>query len=128
VVLLDGFLTRAIFNLMVEFNADQVYAALAHPARRSIVNRLARRGEARVTEIAASFDVSLNAVSKHLKVLERAGLVTRSVVGRDHWLCLQAAPLAAAESWIGRQRRFWEDSLDQLEAYVLEKKKRSSEP
>jgi DNA-binding transcriptional ArsR family regulator len=112
---------------MVEHTEDQVYAALAHPARREIVTRLARRGEARVTEIASSFDVSLNAVSKHLKVLERAGLVRRSVIGRDHWLKLDAAPLAAAEAWIGRQRRFWEESLDGLEAYVA-KKKRTETP
>jgi DNA-binding transcriptional ArsR family regulator len=110
---------------MVEHNVNLVYAALSHPARREIVTRLARRGQARVTEIASGFDVSLNAVSKHLKALERAGLVRRSVVGREHWLQLEAAPLAAAEGWIGRQRRFWEESLDGLESYVVKKRKQT---
>jgi DNA-binding transcriptional ArsR family regulator len=115
-------LTADIFNHMVE-QVDQVYAALGHPARREIVTRLARRGEARVTEIASAFDVSLNAVSKHVKVLERAGLVRRRVDGREHWLHLEVAALARAESWIARQRQFWEQSLDGLEAYVMKKRR-----
>jgi DNA-binding transcriptional ArsR family regulator len=122
----DTPLTVDIFNHMVEQLVDQVYAALAHPARREIVTRLAKRGEARVTEIASSFDVSLNAVSKHVKVLERAGLVRRRVEGREHWLHLEVGPLAKAESWIARQRQFWEESLDGLEAYVLRKRKGQS--
>ncbi len=98
---------------------DKVFAALADPTRRAILARLAR-GEASVTELAKPFDMSLPAVSKHLKVLERAGLVTR---GRDaQWRpCrLQAAPLKEAADWVERYRRFWEQSFDRLDEYLKE--------
>ncbi len=110
---------------MVEYSLDALHIALAHPARREIVGRLARRGAARVGDIAAAFNVSLNAVSKHLKVLERAGLVEREVIGREHWLRLDARPLVAAEQWMARQRQFWEESLGRLEDYVVRKRTRN---
>jgi len=97
---------------MVEYPAplSEVYAALASDVRRRIVDRLVR-GEARVTDLASPFDISLAAVSKHIGVLERAGLVRRRVEGRTHWLALEPRPLVEAE----RTRAFWNGRLDALE-------------
>jgi DNA-binding transcriptional ArsR family regulator len=98
------------------------FAALADPTRREILARLAR-GDATVNELAEPFDISLPAVSKHLKVLERAGLITR---GRDaQWRpCrLRAGPLKEASDWIAHYRRFWEQSLDRLDEYLGELQK-----
>ena len=95
------------------------FAALADPTRRAILARLAS-GEASVTELAAPFEMSLPAISKHLKVLERAGLITR---GRDaQWRpCrLEPRPLKSAADWLEHYRVFWEQSLDRLEGYLSE--------
>ena len=97
---------------------DTVYRALADGSRRAIVWRLAAEGELKVTDVAQPFDISLNAVSKHIKVLEQAGLVRRRVAGRDHWLSLRSEPLAAAYAWIGLYQRFWERRIDALEQYL----------
>jgi len=97
---------------------DGVYRALADGSRRSIVWRLAAEGELKVTDIARPFDISLNSVSKHIKVLEQAGLVQRRVRGRDHWLSLRSEPLATAHAWIGLYQRFWERRIDALEQYL----------
>jgi DNA-binding transcriptional ArsR family regulator len=97
---------------------DSVYGALADGSRRSIVWRLAAEGELKVTDLARPFDMSLNAVSKHIKILERAGLVRRRVSGRDHWLSLNSEPLASAYAWIGLYQRFWESRVDALERYL----------
>lgn len=91
---------------------------MADPTRRAILARLAL-GEARVTEIAGDFPVSLNAVSKHIKMLERAELVRRTVQGRDHILSLNAGAMAEAAEWIDFYRQFWEDRLASLETFVL---------
>ena len=96
---------------------DRTFAALSDPTRRAILARLAQ-GEATVTEVAAPFAVTLPAISKHLKVLERAGLVTR---GRDaQWRpCrLEAAPLEDAADWLERYRQFWEGSLARLDEHL----------
>ena len=94
---------------------DDTLVALADETRRSILKRLAG-GDARVTEIAAPFDISLNSVSKHIRILERAGLVRRRVEGRDHFLSLDAAPLDSAAAWMLRERAAWTTRLDKLEA------------
>ncbi len=86
---------------MVEYlprNADHVFIALADATRRDILAVL-RKGEKRITEIAERYPVSLNAVSKHLKILERAGLIRREVLGREHWCTLDAAPLREVKDW-----------------------------
>ena len=93
---------------------DNTLVALADPKRRAILRRLAQ-GEARVTELAAPFDVSLNAVSKHIKLLERAGLVQRRRVGREHLLRFKPEPLAKVQQWITRQEAFWRSSLDAID-------------
>jgi DNA-binding transcriptional ArsR family regulator len=94
---------------------DDTLVALADETRRGILKRLAN-GDARVTEIAAPFDISLNSVSKHIRILERAGLVRRRIAGRDHFLSLDPAPLDAAAAWMQRERAAWESRLDKLEA------------
>jgi len=94
---------------------DDTLVALADDTRRRILQRLAG-GDARVTEIAAPFDISLNSVSKHIRILERAGLVRRRVAGRDHFLSLDPGPLDVASAWIRRERAAWTTRLDKLEA------------
>jgi DNA-binding transcriptional ArsR family regulator len=93
------------------------FAALADPTRRAILARLAG-GEVSVTELAAPFDISLPAVTKHLKVLERAGLVSRSRQAQWRPCKLEASPLRDAGGWIDEYRQFWEASLDRLDTYL----------
>ncbi|HZT77144.1 MAG TPA: metalloregulator ArsR/SmtB family transcription factor [Vicinamibacterales bacterium] len=102
---------------MVEFKLDRVYGALADPTRRAILASLAKR-EANVGDLAGRFPISLNGVSKHVKVLERAGLVRRAVRGREHRLRLNAAPLRDAARWLAHYRSFWDERLDALEAHL----------
>ena len=101
---------------------DGVFNALCDPTRRAILARLTD-SDARVTEIAAGFPISLNSISKHIRMLERAGLLRRSIVGREHLLTLNAEPLAEAQAWIEKYRRFWEGRLAALDAYVTSKKR-----
>jgi DNA-binding transcriptional ArsR family regulator len=93
------------------------FAALADPTRRAILARLAE-GEATVNELAEPFDISLQAVSKHLKVLERAGLITRSRDAQYRPCRLEAEPLDSAIAWIDRHRQVWADRFDQLEQHL----------
>jgi len=111
---------------------DDTLVALADDTRRSILKRLAA-GDARVTEIAAPFAISLNSVSKHIRILERAGLVRRRIDGRDHFLSLDPAPLDDAAAWLQRERAAWTHRLDKLEAALraddaIEKAKLKSKP
>ena len=94
---------------------DDTLIALADDTRRSILKRLAS-GEARVTEVAEQFGISLNSVSKHIKLLERAGLVRRRVSGRDHYLSLEPKPFDELTRWMRETREFWTSRLDHLEA------------
>ena len=94
---------------------DDALTALADETRRAILHRLSK-GEARVTEIAAPFGISLNSVSKHIRILERAGLVKRRVAGRDHFLSFDPEPLHEVGSWVERHRALWTRRLDALEA------------
>jgi DNA-binding transcriptional ArsR family regulator len=98
---------------------DTVFSALADPTRRAILTRLAN-GEASVTELADPFDISLPAISRHLKVLEHAGLLAREKEGRVHRIRLVADPMLDALEWMARYGRFWEERLDALEALVHE--------
>jgi DNA-binding transcriptional ArsR family regulator len=98
---------------------DATFAALADPTRRAILARLAS-GEASVNELAEPFDMTLPGVSKHLKVLERAGLISRGRVAQSRPCRLEAAPLREAADWVERYRRFWEGSFDRLEDYLRE--------
>jgi DNA-binding transcriptional ArsR family regulator len=104
---------------MVNYSAtlDATFAALADPTRRAILERLAQR-EATVTELAAPFDVSLPAISRHVRVLEAAGLLMRERDGRLHRCRFGAEPLRAAGGWIARHREFWEGQLAALDRYL----------
>ena len=103
--------------MQVAAQMDLVFGALADPTRRAILARLAD-GEATVNELVAPFALSQPTISKHLKVLEGAGLVSRGRNAQFRPVRLNAKPLAEAARWIGDYRRFWEENLDQLEAYV----------
>lgn len=104
---------------------DQTLMALADPTRRAILQRLSR-GEARVTELAHPFDISLNAVSKHIRILERADLVRRRTAGRDHFLSFNRQRLDEVADWIETQRAAWNARLDALEALLREEDKAAS--
>ncbi|HET6972004.1 MAG TPA: metalloregulator ArsR/SmtB family transcription factor [Phenylobacterium sp.] len=94
---------------------DATLSALADPTRRAILARLAQGGETRVTDVARPFAISLNSVSKHIRMLERARLVRRRVEGREHFLSLDPAPLDEAARWIDEQRKLWAWRLGELE-------------
>jgi DNA-binding transcriptional ArsR family regulator len=119
------YITTEINNRRVEYEEamsttdtlDRTFAALADPTRRAILARLAS-GQASVTELAAPFSISLPAVSKHLKVLERAGLVARGRRAQWRPAELQAEPLHEVADWLADYRRFWEERLDRLDEYL----------
>lgn len=114
-----------MFNRMVDHSHDElnrVFSAVADPTRRAILASL-RNKSATISEIASSFPVSLNAISKHVMVLERAGLIHRNVQGREHVCSLSAGPLQDATAWLEHYRHFWEVRLDALENYVARKAK-----
>jgi DNA-binding transcriptional ArsR family regulator len=110
---------------MVEYTQEslnRVFNAVADPTRRAILGALAKH-PATITEIAKPFPVSLNAVSKHVMVLERAGLIRREIQGREHLCRLESRPLRDATDWLERYRHFWDLRLDALEHYVTKKVK-----
>jgi DNA-binding transcriptional ArsR family regulator len=102
-------------------NLDDVFHALSDPTRRAIVAMLAERPHS-VSELVPPFDMSLAAVSKHIKSLERAGLIDREVQGRTHMCSLNARGLSEAYRWLGGYERFWNERLDALEALLAERK------
>jgi DNA-binding transcriptional ArsR family regulator len=104
---------------MTADHLSHTFAALADPTRRAILARLAS-GEASVTELAKPFDISMPAISKHLKVLERAQLIARGRDAQYRPCRLEAAPLKDAADWIGTYREFWEQSFDRLDEYLQE--------
>jgi len=116
----------AIVNHMVNYSynsLDKTFAALADPTRRAILARLAR-GEASVTELAEPFNISLPAISKHLRVLEKAGLLAREREGRVHRCRLVVEPMEDAAEWIAFYQRFWEGQFDALADYLNESTKK----
>jgi DNA-binding transcriptional ArsR family regulator len=104
---------------------DETLVALADPTRRAILQRLSQ-GEARVTEVAAPFAISLNSVSKHIRMLERARLVRRRRQGREHVLSLNARPLDDAIRWMARQRALWTARLEALDVLLQEQDRAAS--
>ncbi|TWT90810.1 Transcriptional repressor SdpR [Pseudobythopirellula maris] len=102
-----------------ETQLDVVFTALGDPTRRALLASLSR-SEQTVSQLAEPFDMTLAAVSKHLKVLERAGLVARTIEGRVHTLRLEAEPLSEANRWIAAYQRFWGASLDSLGEFLKE--------
>ncbi len=108
---------------MIQETTEPIWAALADPTRRAIVERLSR-GPTRVTDLAEPFEMSLNAVSKHVKVLEAARLVRRTRQGREHTLELDPAPLREVSRWASDVERFWSSRLDRIEQFFVEKKRK----
>jgi DNA-binding transcriptional ArsR family regulator len=113
-------------TLTKQTNLDQTLIALADPTRRAILERLSQ-GESRVTELAQPFTITLNAVSKHIRMLERARLVRRRCAGREHFLSLNREPLDEAAAWIEEQRTIWSARLDSLDAHLRAEDKRARE-
>jgi len=111
---------------MVEYTQDP-FKAIADPTRRAILARLVT-GPIRVTKLAEPFPMSLNAVSKHIRVLEGAGLVERRVQGREHFLELRPEPLAEIYDWVAHYRKFWEARLDALETFLEEQRDAAMSP
>jgi DNA-binding transcriptional ArsR family regulator len=111
---------------MAQDRLSVIFGALADPTRRAILTRLAE-GDATVTELAEPFAVSMPAISRHLKVLERAGLISRSRSGQ--WLSstLEAAPLKEATDWMERYRQFWDESFERLDAHLRRVQRRREE-
>jgi len=107
------------------FLVDQlsdVLTAISHPSRRAIIGRLAASGPTRFTDVARPLDVALNAVTKHLKLLERAGLIERRKQGREVLISLRAEPLRQVAGWVHEYERFWNQHLDQFEQYFKDKR------
>jgi len=108
---------------MPDDQLSTTFAALADPTRRAILAQLAS-GESSVTQLAEPFEMSMPAVSKHLKVLERAGLIARTREAQWRFCRLEAGPLKEVATWIEHYRRFWEESFDRLDAYLGELQKK----
>ena len=102
-----------------EEQLDAIFHALADPTRRRMLRKLAK-GEARLGELASPFEMSLTGVSKHVKVMEKAGIVVREVRGRTHWCRLEPGPLTEADRWLGFVTQFWNSRLDALERALRE--------
>lgn len=105
---------------------SDVLTAISHPSRRAIIGQLAA-GPARFTDIAKPFNLSLNAVTKHLKLLERAGLISREKQGREVLISFRAEPLRLVSGWVHDYEKFWSERLDHFEKFFEEKRKRSRE-
>jgi DNA-binding transcriptional ArsR family regulator len=103
--------------MVAEDRLSQIFGALADPTRRAILARLAD-GDATVTELAEPFSISMPAISRHLKVLERAGLISRSRSGQWRSSTLEGAPLREVTSWMERYRQYWDDNFDRLDAHL----------
>jgi DNA-binding transcriptional ArsR family regulator len=113
---------------MVEYQSvplDKTFHALAHPIRREMLEHLTHK-RFTVVEMAEQFDLSLNGVSKHLKVLEQAGLIHRDIQGRTHYCSLETKRLREAAEWLDYYRSFWERRLDALERFVAKKQQDTS--
>ncbi|HEY6930002.1 MAG TPA: metalloregulator ArsR/SmtB family transcription factor [Thermoanaerobaculia bacterium] len=108
-----------------QLRLDQVYSAIADPTRRAILGALSR-GDIRVGSLADRFPISFNGVSKHVKVLERAGLLERKIQGREHWLRLKPGALRDASRWLDHYRMFWDERLEAMEAFLLRRRKTRS--
>lgn len=107
---------------MVEYNSSEqlsgIFKVLSDPTRRSILTELCQQGPCRVTDLAAFYDMSLNAVSKHVKAMEKAGMVERNSYGREHWISANLEQVGEIQSWLGDLKSIWQSSLDQLQQEI----------
>ncbi len=115
-------------NRKAQSELDRVFHGLADPSRRKIIALLREAGELKVGEIAKAFDMSLNGVSKHLKVLESAGLIVRRIEGRDHWIGVNWQTLQPAYEWLHFHHHFWSERLDALVDYARKTKRGQKKP
>jgi DNA-binding transcriptional ArsR family regulator len=117
-LLVDNGRRWVIFNYMVEYEDDkfltEIFKAVSDTTRRALLTQLCQQGASRVTDLAERYDVSLNAISKHIKVLERAGLVTRRTIGRTHWIEAKIDRVRLAENWFKKLKSIWEIRLERL--------------
>jgi len=104
-----------------------VLTAISHPSRRAIIRRLAASGPARFTDVAKPLPVTLNSVTKHLKLLERAGLISREKQGREVFISLRPEPLRLVAGWVHAYERFWNQRLDQFQQHFKDKQKGKEE-
>ena len=102
---------------------SNVLTAISHPTRRAIIGQLANNGPTRFLDVADPHDIALNAVTKHLKMLERAGLIEREKQGREVLISFRAEPLRQVAGWVHEYERFWNDRLDQFEQHFRDRKK-----
>ena len=113
-----------IFNYMVEYKNDKILTeilkAVSDTTRRSLLTELCQQGASRVTDLAVHYDMSLNAISKHIKVLEKAGLVTRRTIGRTHWIEAKIDRVKLVENWFKELKSIWELRLEILEEILEE--------
>ena len=103
-----------------------VLTAISHPSRRAIIGKLAESGPTRFTDVAKPFNVALNAVTKHLKLLDRAGLIEREKQGREVLISLRPEPLRLVAGWVHEYERFWNERLDQFEQHFKNKRKKET--
>ncbi len=108
-------------------NLADVFTAISHPSRRAIIRRLVESGPTRFTDVAKPLDVALNAVTKHLKLLERAGLIKREKRGREVYIFFRGEPLRKVSEWVHEYERFWNERLDLFEGYFADKKKKEEQ-
>jgi DNA-binding transcriptional ArsR family regulator len=117
--LVDNGCRMIIFNCMVEYADDiklsKILKAVSDTTRRSLVTQLCQQGASRVTDLANHYDMSLNAISKHIKVLEKAGLVTRRTIGRTHWIEAKLESVRLVENWFRELKSIWERRLEKLD-------------
>ena len=118
-LLVDNNCLLIIFNCMVEYKDDtelsEIFKSVSDTTRRSLLTQLCQQGASRVTDLAGHYDMSLNAISKHIKVLEKAGLVTRRTIGRTHWIEANLECARLAENWFRKLKSIWELRLEALD-------------
>jgi DNA-binding transcriptional ArsR family regulator len=117
------------YTIWCNVNMDpltDVLTAISHPSRRAIIGKLAESGPTRFTDVAKPFDVALNAVTKHIKLLERAGLIERERQGREVLISLRPEPLRLVAGWVHEYERFWNERLDQFEQHFKNKRKKET--
>ncbi len=121
--MVDFMMSESILNHMVEYSNDKIISeilkSMSDATRRSLLTRLCQEGPCRVTDLASYYDMSLNAVSKHIKVLERCELITRKTIGRTHWIEADLARIHIIETWFKELKSIWELRLEKL-AELLE--------
>ena len=117
--MVDNWLRLIILNHMVEYDDDKILSALlkavSDTTRRALLTQLCQQGPTRVTDLARVYDMSLNAISKHIKVLENAGLVTRKTIGRSHWIEADLEQVAVVDRWFSELKSVWALRLDKLD-------------